>query len=155
MTRLLGEWGIQKRLNHILNYLQPRDTLSHAEHVGIVVLAGEGGGDVVVAEGGTDTIHLIRGHGHPNTSPADEDTFLRLPAGHLGADGSSEVGVVDGVPGGGAEVVDLDILPSGGDHLDEGVLDVEGGVIAGEGNLTRHYGGWWSENLKKKKKSYA
>jgi len=73
-----GEGCIEESLDHFEGGGGCDDAGAEGEDVGVVVFAGELGGDDVVGQGGADAGNFVGGDGNPNARAADGDTEIRL-----------------------------------------------------------------------------
>lgn len=80
------------------------DARTHAEHVRVVVEAGELAGGEVATDGGADALVLVGSHAHADARTADEDTAVGFLARDLVADLVGENRVVARFRGVGAHV---------------------------------------------------
>ena len=107
------------------------------EDVGVVVFATVEGGDLIVAEGGTDARDFVGGHATANARAVDDNAPLRSTISNVTSNGVGDVGVIHGVVTVGAAVDDL--VASGFDGSLElffkGVAPMIG--TEGEGGLVR------------------
>ena len=83
---------------------------AHGQHVGVVVPAGELGGQGVAAQGAADALDLVGGDGDADAGGADDDALLTLAGGHGLGGGLAEGGVVAALGAVGAEVLTGDAL---------------------------------------------
>ena len=109
---------------------------THAEHVRVVVEAGEFAGGEVATDGSADALVLVCRHAHADPGTADEDTAVRFLAGNLVADLVGEDRVVAGFRGIGTHVEDFVALVF--QKLDEFFLVFECGVVAADGDGLEH-----------------
>jgi hypothetical protein len=82
------------------------DAPTHGEDVRVVVLARESGGEEIVAEGGPDTRHLVRGDLLALTAAAHHDAAIGPPFGDGAADGDADWRIVHRFLAMGAVIVD-------------------------------------------------
>lgn len=127
-----GVGGGQEGLHHFDGLGAGDDAAAKGQHVGVIVFAGEAGGEHVMGEASTDSGDFIGGDGNANAAAADDDAEIVLLRGHALADGFAKVGVVHGFFRGGALIIDevSGILQ----ELADGFLDGEAGVVRAERN---------------------
>src|SRR3990172_5096303 len=106
-TLLPLEAGAQERLHQLHRQRAADDARAQAEHVHIVVLHALARGVRVVAEGGADAAHLVRGDAGADAAAADDNATLGAPVNDRLADGAGVVRVVHGVGAVGADVQNL------------------------------------------------
>src|SRR6185437_4224672 len=103
------------------------DPGAEGAHVGVVVLAGQAGGELVGAESRPGAVDLVGGYLLPLPAPADHHPGFG-PAPHHGAgDGGADRRVVDRLDRVGPEVEDL-VAPAGQKGVDR-LLEQEAGVV--------------------------
>src|SRR6266436_7373667 len=71
-----GEGCLEESLNHFEGGGGGDDAGAEGEDVGVVVFAGELGGDDVVGQGGADAGDFVGGDGNPNARAANSDTEI-------------------------------------------------------------------------------
>src|SRR3972149_1764935 len=101
------EAGGQDRLHQLHRNRVADDARAQAEHVHIVVLHALARGVRVVAEGGANAAHLVRGAARADAAAADDDAPLGAPVNDRLADGAGVGRVVYGVGAVGADVQPL------------------------------------------------
>ena len=69
-----GEGRVEEGLHHCQGSGRCDDAGAGGEDIGVVVFAGELGGDDVVGQGGADAGDFVGGDGNPNARAADSDT---------------------------------------------------------------------------------
>jgi hypothetical protein len=105
---------------------------AEGKNVGVVVFAGQFRGADMVGECRADAGNFVGRDGNTDTGATNGDAKFILAGGDTFADGFAVVGIVDGLFGPGAKVVDgvAGILQ----ELSNGFFDRESGVIGAEGN---------------------
>ncbi len=73
-----GEGCVEESLNHFEGGGGGDDAGAEGEDVGVVVLAGQLGGDDVVGQGGADAGDFVGGDGNTNARATDSDTEISL-----------------------------------------------------------------------------
>ncbi len=107
--------------------------LREGQHVGVVVEAGQVGHVFIEREAGADSFDFVDGHVHAVAGPADSDAALGFTIGDQMGGFETEIGIVDGVFGVGAEVDDF-VAPFGEDGFDF-VFEFEACVVGGDGDF--------------------
>ena len=102
-----GEFGVEKGPDDHFGDFGADDPGAEAEDIGVVVLDTLGGGIHIVAEGGTNPGHFIRGHTGADAAAAQEDAAVRLLLQHGVTDRFREIGVIHRIGGVGAQVQDF------------------------------------------------
>ena len=92
-----------------------------AEDVGVVVRAGESGGEFIVGDGSADALDLVGGDAHADARAADEDARVHVRLDDCAARALRDVRVV----GGARELVDPHEVP----RLLDGFLDGREGEL--------------------------
>jgi hypothetical protein len=82
------------------------DAPTHGKDVRVVVLARESGGEQIVAEGGPDTRHLVRGDLLALTAAAHHDAAIGPPFGDGASDGDADRRIVHRLLAMGAAIID-------------------------------------------------
>ena len=127
------ELGREEGVHDLLSDLRASGAPAHGKDVGVVVLAAELGGEVVVAKGAADAVDLVAGDGNADASPAEGDPALALAGSDLGADGDRNVGVINTLHLVNADVHDL--VASSTKVGDEHLLELKSTVITTNSNL--------------------
>lgn len=105
---------------------------AEGEDVGVVVFAAVAGGGGIVAEGGADAGDFVCGDGGADAGGIENDGAGCFTAGDGECGFFSEVGVVHGGGGIGAEVEDG--MAEGLEPREELLLEIEAAVIGGKGD---------------------
>src|SRR6267142_6459389 len=126
-----GEGCIEESLNHFEGGGRGDDAGAEGEDVGVVVFAGELGGDDIVGQGAADAGDFVGGDGNPNARAADSDTEISFLRSNAFAYGFAKIRIVHGVLGAGALVVDqvsrfLEIFSDGFFERESGVIGTNG-----------------------------
>src|SRR5262245_23293882 len=95
---------VQPDAHHLVHELFAQEIGGQADHVAVVVAAAHLGGDGIVAGGGADAAHLVRGNAHTDVRAADEYAALDLAAADGLADEKREIRVVRALRAGGTHV---------------------------------------------------
>ena len=100
------EWGLEPGIDDLdgLGLVDVRR--AEAEDIGVVVAAGDAGGVLAVDEGGADVLVAVGGDAHADACFTNEDAEIVMARDDVAADGFREIGVIDRIGGGGAEVGD-------------------------------------------------
>ncbi len=131
MAGLLG--GGEEGRDGIDGHRGTDHTAPEAQHVRVVVLAGQGGRRHVVHHGRPDAGNLVGGHRDADPRPAGADTQLSQALDDGSPHGGAEVGIVDRQVGvGGAQVRD-DVAPPC-ELVFEDLLESEPGMVRAEGD---------------------
>ena len=112
---------------HALAHKAGRD----GEHIGLVVLSGEGGELCFPAQCRPDALVLVGGHGHPVSASANDDAQLGLPRFDGLGSGMDEVGIVHRIQRIGAKIEHFDAPLF--QQTDDGVFIWKTCVVAADG----------------------
>ena len=74
---------------------RPEDASTETDHIGIVVLLGQGGRRHIIDERGPDARDLVGSDGDADPGPADRHAEVARSTDHGPAHGRTEVGVVN------------------------------------------------------------
>ncbi len=108
---------------------------ANAQHVGVVVSAGQSCREQVVAQCRAHSVHLVGGQLLALATAPDHNADLDLAVAHGTSDGRTELGVVATLGAVGSQVDD--VVAIGREHVDEVLLQVVSGVIRADGD-SRH-----------------
>jgi hypothetical protein len=89
------------------------------------------GHEQIVAVRGANSMDFVGRDRHPDTAAANEDSSVGQPLGHGASHSGSEIGIVDALQAGRAEVVDAVPVSSKGSR--EVLLEFVAGVIGTDG----------------------
>jgi len=89
------EIGGEERVETVLGDGLADDAGAQRQHVGIVVLAAQAGGGLVVAEGGANAGGAVDGNGDADAGAADDAAAVGLAGGHRLGHRLAEIGIVD------------------------------------------------------------
>lgn len=95
----------QENIHNPLGQHGPGDARPQGQHIGVVVPAGELGGEHVTAQGAADAVHLVGRDGDADSGSADNDALFAPALRHRLGGGLAEDGVVAAVDAVGAEVL--------------------------------------------------
>jgi len=104
------------------------------------VLAGQPGGELVVAQRGADPVHLVGGHRLALAAAAEDDADVGVAAHHRPGRRRAERRVVDWRLRVGAQVGDVVALLA--EVADEEGLEAEAGVVGGQGDAHGAHPAW-------------
>lgn len=130
------EGGGEEDVDDVAGFLVGNEAGGEAEDVGIVVATGEVGELHVPAEGATDALVLVDGHGYAVATAAEDDAAVVGAGLDGGGEGMGRVGVVHAVGGMGAEVGD-EVAP-GAEVFNELLLVGKSGMVGRDG----YFHGW-------------
>ena len=123
----------QEHVDDVASQHRGQDPRPQGQDVGVVVLAGQAGRVLVVAQRGPDPMDLVGGNLLPLPRPAYNDAHLRPAADDMAGTSGAEGRVVHGLLPVGAQVVDFVAeLPQMGHYRQ---LERVAGVIIGDGDL--------------------
>ena len=127
-----GEFGGEERGDAGLGHVLPGQACAQGDDIGVVMLAREhrriGFADQRAADGGM----AVYGDGYADARAADRDAALRLARGDRLGKLVAEIGIIDAIGRGGAEIGD--IVPGLAQPRGERGLQLDGGVIGGDGD---------------------
>lgn len=108
------------------------DAGPEGQHVGVVVLAGQPGGELIETEARSHTMDLVGGDGLTLAAAADDDPPVGSTGAHLPTHGGAQAGIVDRFPRVRAEVVQIvvTVAQRRGHHA----LEPVPGVVSGDGD---------------------
>lgn len=127
-----GEGRVEEGLDHFEGGGGGDDAGAKGEDVGVVMFAGELGGEDIVGQRSADAGDFVGGDGNPDARAADSDTQIGLFRSNAFAHGFAEIRIVHGVFGAGALIVDG--ISSVFQVFLNGFFDGETGVIGTNGD---------------------
>jgi hypothetical protein len=128
---LAGEGGRQEDVDEVGHVVEGVHPTAHRDHVGVVVLAGQGGGLLAPHQGGPHTLDLVRRDLLAVARATDHDAeAARIGDDRLGGAQAEHRVVVEGVVGERAVVDRLVSLRA--EVVDEVPLEVETGVVGAQ-----------------------
>jgi len=131
------EGGGEEDGEDLLGQARTNHSRAHAQNVGVVVHAGHARAEGLGAERRADAQMPIRGHGHTQARPADEQPQLAMPRRHVRTDGVGEVRIVDGAVARCAAVLDVEATLT--QQRRELVLQIDARMIGADGDASAHH----------------
>ena len=86
--------GVQKHIHNALGHIGANDASAHREHIGVVMLAAQLGGEGVTAQGTADAVDLVGRNGDADAGGADDDAVLTPAISHRLGGGFSKYRVI-------------------------------------------------------------
>src|SRR2546421_17376 len=77
----VGKWCVEEYLHDLPDLILTEQIGTQAQHVAMIVLAGDARGDLIVRESGADAENLIRRDGHSNAAAVQQDGALNRAIG--------------------------------------------------------------------------
>lgn len=87
--------GAEERVDHIDGFGCPRDATAEADHIGIIVAAGQARRGDIVDHGSPGSRYLVGRNGDTDPGAADTDTPVGLAGRHRLGHGETEHRIVD------------------------------------------------------------
>ena len=123
---------VQKDVYDPLRHVGTDHPGAHGQHIGVVVAAGELGGEGIAAQGAADAVDLVGGDGDADAGGADDDAPVTAAVGHRLGGRLAEDGVVAALLTVTAAVQDVEAL--GGEIGLDMLLEAVAAVVRRNGN---------------------
>src|SRR6185295_2920081 len=98
-----GEFRSQKRFHDVHSLVVLERSSREREHVGVIVFARQSRSGGITDQRRADTRHFVGSDGHADSGAANDDTKIVLAAGNAACRAFSEIRVVHGFLGRGAD----------------------------------------------------